>query len=63
MSSKGFKHTIDRPTHEKNGILDLGFLPFDYVINNATIFGPDLCVDTSDHFPIKIQLPLQGDKS
>ena len=39
------------------------FLPFEYVIVNATIFGPDSCVDISDHFPIKTQLPLLGDKS
>ena len=41
MSSKEFQFIIDRPTHDKNGILDLLFLPFDYVIDNATIFGPD----------------------
>ena len=63
MSSKGFKLIIERPTHEKSGILDLVFLPFDYEIDNATIFGPDSCVDLSDHFSIKIQFPLQGDKS
>ena len=47
----------------KEGILDIVFLPSDYVIGNATIFGPLSCTDISDHFPIKIQLPLQGDKS
>ena len=63
MSSKTFKLIIDRPTHEKNWILDIVFLPSDYVIGNATIFGPDSYVDIADHFLIKIQLPLQGDKS
>ena len=43
-------------------ILDLVLLPFGYVIF-ATISGPDSCVDISDHFPIKIHLPLQGYKS
>ena len=39
------------------------FLPSNFVIGNATIFFPDSCVDISDYFPTKIQLPLQGDKS
>ena len=39
------------------------FLPSSYLIGNATIFSPDSCVDISDHFLVKIQLPLQGDKS
>ena len=47
----------------KNWILNLVFLPSIYVSGNATVFGPDSYVDISDHFPIKVQLPLQGDKS
>ena len=50
MSSKRFKLNIDRPTHEKSWILDLVFLPSDYVIGNAKIFGPDSYVDIADHF-------------
>ena len=38
-------------------------MPSDYVVGNKTIFSPDSCVDTSDHFSVKLQLPLQGDKS
>ena len=60
---KGFKLIIDRPKKLKNGILDSVFLPSDYVLDNATIFCPDSWVDISDHFPFKIQLPLQGDKT
>ena len=47
----------------KSWILDLVFLSSNYVIDNATIFGLDSCVDISVHFPIKIHLPLLGDKS
>ena len=54
---------MDRSTHEKYELLDLTFLPSDYVSGTATIFGTDSCVDISDHFPIKTQLPLQGNKS
>ena len=62
-SIKGFKLLIDRPKNLKNRILDLVFLPSDSVLDNATFFCPDSWVDISDHFPIKIQLPLQGDKT
>ena len=47
----------------KNVILNLVFLPSDYVIGNPTMFGLDSFVDISEHFPVIIQLPLQGDKS
>ena len=39
------------------------FIPFDYVIDNVKIYHQDSFVGLSDHFAIKIQLPLQGDKS
>ena len=62
LDSKNFKLIINKPTHEKNGILDLVFIPSNFLINDATIFGPDSGVEISDHFPIKIQLPFEGDK-
>ena len=41
MTNKDFKLIIDKSTNERNGILDLSFLPSDYVFGNATIFGTD----------------------
>ena len=62
MESKGFNLVIDKPTHIKNGILDLIFLPSDLTVGPITIFGPDTCADISDHFPIKMELPLVPEK-
>ena len=33
-------------------------VPYDISIKPATIYGPDTCIDISDHFPIKIELPV-----
>ena len=62
LESKGYKLIIDKPTHDKNGILDLIFVPFNSDIGNAVIFGPDSGVEISDHFPIKIEIPLEPEK-
>ena len=59
LESKGYKLIIDKPTHQKNGVLDLVFVPTNYHFNNVTIFSPDSGIEISDHYPIKLQLPLE----
>ena len=54
MTNIDFKLILDKPTREKNWIIDLVFLPSHYVIGNVIIFGQDSRVDISKHFPIKI---------
>ena len=62
IESKGLKLIIDKPTHIKNGILDLVFVPCDFNVGNVTIFGPESGIEISDHFPIKLQIPVKAEK-
>ena len=63
MESNDFKQIVDGPTHEKNGVLDLIFLPINFFVNSIKIFDRKTGVEISDHFPIKIELPFEGQKT
>ena len=63
LESKGYKLVVDKPTHEKNGVLDLVFIPTNLLIDtgSVTIYDHNSGVEVSDHYPIKIQLPLEAE--
>ena len=63
IESKSLKLIIYKPTHVKKGILDLVFVPSELLIDNATIYDLESGVEISDHFPIKIELPLEAERA
>ena len=63
VESYNFKQTVNKPTHERNGVLDLIFLPSDLFVNEVIVFNRETGVEISDHFPIKLELPFVGEKT
>ena len=63
MESKDYELIINEPTHEKDGVLDLIFVPSNFQINKVQIFNKESGVEISDHYPVKLVLPLEGEST
>ena len=56
---KNYIQIVNQPTHIKEGILDLIFIPLDFSVNSVEILNKNTDIEISDHYPIKIQLPVK----